>query len=68
MADDQIRTTHPRKPRGVAIIISPEMIEEVLSEWEAEHPGKNAREMSEDEFADRMMAKITASARIIPDA
>lgn len=62
-------TTHKRGPRGVEISISPEMIEQVFLEWEAEHPGRRANmDMGEDEFANRMMAKIRASARIIPDA
>ena len=64
-----MKTTHPRKPRGVEISMSPEMIEEVFAEWEAEHPGRRAHfDMGADEFANRMMVKIRASARIIPDA
>jgi hypothetical protein len=63
-----MKTTHPRKPRGVEISMSPEMVEQVMSEWEAQHPGQSVRDMGADEFANRMMVKIRASARIIPDA
>lgn len=62
-----MKITHKRSPI-VEIGVTPEMIEKVLSEWEAENPGKDAmRDMGEDEFAKRMMLRIRASARIIPD-
>jgi hypothetical protein len=48
--------------------MSPEMVEQVMSEWEAQHPGQSVRDMGGDEFANRMMIKIRASARIIHDA
>lgn len=59
--------TPTRKGRKVELTISREMVEQVLTEWEQEHPGQDAfPDMGEDEFADRMMAKITASARLLP--
>jgi len=45
---------------------SVEMIERVMREWEEEHPGQRAVEMSPEEFADRMMTEIKASARVEP--
>jgi acyl-CoA synthetase (AMP-forming)/AMP-acid ligase II len=53
---------------GVEVSFSPEMIERVLTEWEEEHPGRNAtRDMGADEFTRRMMAEIRASARRIAE-
>lgn len=49
----------------VSISITPAMIEAVMTEWEAAHPGRNAREMTSKEFGDRMMEKIYASAELI---
>lgn len=61
--------THKRGPRGVEISITPEMIERVFREWEAEHPGKHGHlDMGADEFARRMMLKIRDTARIVADA
>jgi hypothetical protein len=50
---------------GVQIEISKDMIEQVMREWESEHPGCLVIDMSPDEFADRMMKKIMASAKIV---
>jgi hypothetical protein len=51
----------------VELSISPEMIERVLAEWEAENPGRDAtRDMGEDEFARRVMAEVRAGARLVP--
>jgi len=43
--------------------IGPDMIEQAMREFEAENPGRKAEEMTATEFADRMMRKITATAR-----
>lgn len=43
--------------------VGPDMIDQVMKEFEAENPGKKADEMSPSEFADRMMKKMKASAR-----
>lgn len=62
-----MKTTHKRGP-NVEISITPEMIEQVFAEWEADHPGRLGHiDMGEDEFAKRMMTKLRASARIIAD-
>jgi hypothetical protein len=41
-------------------------VEAVIREFELEHPGKTARDMSPAEFADRVMKKIKASAKMMP--
>lgn len=46
----------------VSITITPEMIEAVFDEWAAEN---HDREMTKDEYTDRMMRKIYASAELI---
>jgi len=46
--------------------ISEAMIEAVFKEWEAAHPGQNARAMGSSEFADRLMEKFAASGRKLP--
>lgn len=52
------------KTTAIEVSFSPEMIELVLSEWEEEHPGKDATiDMGADEFSRRMMIEIYASAR-----
>lgn len=52
------------KTTTVEVHFSPEVIERVLSEWEEEHPGKDAmKDMGADEFSRRMMIEINASAR-----
>ena len=62
------KTTHPRNPKGVEISITPDMIEDVFIEWEKENPGKRGHiDMGGDEFSRRMMIRIRASARFIPD-
>lgn len=53
--------------RTVELTIAPEMIERVLTEWEDEHPGKDATvDMGPDEFARRVMIEVQASARLLP--
>jgi hypothetical protein len=48
----------------VTLTFTPDDIEAVWREWEREHPGKSARrDMSEDEFADRCIKRLRASAR-----
>jgi hypothetical protein len=47
--------------------VSGSAIEAVMGEFEREHPGKSAlRDMRPEEFADKMMAKILATARMTP--
>lgn len=48
---------------AIELQLGPAMIEEVMREWEREHPGRDASEMTSKEFADRMMAKMFATAR-----
>jgi hypothetical protein len=52
---------------GIELSFGPEMIERVLAEWEAEHPGCHALEMTPDEFARRMMIEIRAGARRVAE-
>ena len=49
----------------IVLNFSAKMIEQVLAEWERENPGKNADEMSGEEFSDRVMAKIKASMTVV---
>lgn len=53
------------KPAAVEIQISKKMIEDVMNEFEREHPGMSCDAMDGKEFADRLMKKIEASARVI---
>lgn len=48
----------------VELQIGPTMIEEVMKDYEREHPGHDASEMTSTEFADRMMAKVMDTARV----
>jgi hypothetical protein len=49
---------------NTTMTFTPDDIEAVWKEWEAENPGKIAhRDMSQDEFAKRCRARIRASAR-----
>jgi hypothetical protein len=41
---------------------SPKIIERIMREWEAEHPGCSAEQMTSEEFAKRMMQAMYASA------
>jgi hypothetical protein len=50
----------------VEFSLSEAMIEAVFKEWEAQHPGQNARAMGADEFTDRLMKKFRASGRQLP--
>lgn len=45
---------------------SPEIVERIMREWEAEHPGCSAEQMTPEEFADRMMQAMRASAIKLP--
>jgi len=47
----------------VTVDLSEDMIEEVCREYELEHPGRTAEAMSAEEFSDRIMVKINASAK-----
>lgn len=47
-------------------LASPAIIEEVMQEWGRENPGRNAEDMTGEEFADRMMKKMYASAVKLP--
>jgi hypothetical protein len=53
------------------IIVELEMreadIEAVIKEFEAENPGKTARDLEANEFADRMLKKIMATATIVEE-
>ena len=42
-------------------------IEAVIKEFEAENPGKTARDLGANEFADRMLKKIMATATIVEE-
>jgi hypothetical protein len=42
-------------------------IEAVVKEFEAENPGKTARDLEPKEFADRMLKKIMATATIVEE-
>ena len=48
------------------ISFSLEMMERVLREWQEENPLRSPNSMTSVEFAQRMMAEIRASARIVP--
>ena len=51
---------------GIQMDFTPEMIEEVWKEWEAEHPGQVARmAMTSGEFAERFVAKMADSAKAV---
>ena len=54
---------HVRMNMAAELQIGPDMIEQAMREFEAENPGRKAEEMTATEFADRMMRKITATAR-----
>lgn len=45
-------------PRAV-IEAGPEMVEAVMKEFEADNPGLSADAMTSEEFADRMMKKMS---------
>ncbi len=48
----------------VIIDISPELIEEVYNEWSKE-TGRRPTDMTPKEFADRMMVKVKAAAKVV---
>jgi hypothetical protein len=52
------------KSRILELQFSKSMIEQVMADYEREHPGV---EMTGKEFADRMMAKIKETARFTDD-
>lgn len=43
---------------------SPEIIETIMREWESEHPGCDASTMDAQEFADRFIEKLYATAQV----
>lgn len=47
----------------VTLTFTPDDIEAVWSEWEADNPGKKLRDMPPGEFADRCMKRLVANAR-----
>jgi hypothetical protein len=49
------------------VMISKDMAEEVIKEFEAENPGKSFYEMSSAEFVERMMEKIKITALPLAD-
>lgn len=51
---------------NVELSFSAEMIERVLREWQEENPLRSPNSMTSAEFAQRMVAEIRASARIVP--
>jgi len=53
------------KPANVEFALSNQMILDVVREYEDEHPGQDGWKMDSKEFADRMMKKVAASARVI---
>lgn len=50
------------KPK-IIIEMGPDDVEEIVRQFEAENPGKNARVMTSKEFADRFMDRLYASAK-----
>jgi len=44
------------------------MIEQVIADYEREHPGHDAAEMTGKEFTDRMMEKMKETARFTDEA
>ena len=51
--------------RMIELNLSVNMIEEVFAEYERENPGRTHLAMSPDDMADRIMAKVMASAKYI---
>jgi hypothetical protein len=47
------------------IWFSEQMIEQVLAEWQQEHPNRRLEEMAGKEFADRLLAKMKFSTAIM---
>lgn len=56
------------KNRTLELQLGTSMIEQVMADYEREHPGHNASEMTGKEFADRMMAKMKETARFTDEA
>ncbi len=51
----------------IELTLTPEMIEETLREWEERNPGRDAvRELSPEKFADLVVEKLLATARLVP--
>jgi hypothetical protein len=53
------------KPMLVDLGISEADVEAVITEYQAANPGKAACDMTPEEFADRMMKKVLATAKMI---
>jgi hypothetical protein len=58
-------TREPEKPVLVELEMREEDVEAVINEFQADNPGKAACDMSNKEFADRMMKKIMATMNVI---
>jgi hypothetical protein len=50
------------------IEITPDTIDRVIREWQAENPGKDISELPSAEFADRMMKALAVTAHEGGDA
>lgn len=53
------------KPVLVELEVREEDIEAVMTEFEADNPGRTARDMTPKEFSDRMMKKIMTTVNVI---
>ena len=51
----------------VQIEMSEKMVQEIMDEWQHQHPGADLDRLSAKEFADRMLVKIKATAKLVPD-
>ena len=60
----KIKTPHRRR-KSAELTLSREMVERVMLGWENEHPTQSVADMTADEFADRMMEQIMASAKFV---
>jgi hypothetical protein len=47
----------------VTFTFTPDDIEAIWTEWETANPGKSARDIPSDEFADRCMQRLKANAK-----
>lgn len=60
-----MKTKPMQKPTITELSLSPAMIEEVWRDFERDHPGLTYRAQTKEDFTERLMAKITASARTV---
>jgi hypothetical protein len=56
------------KNRTIELRAGTSMIEQVIADYEREHPGHDAAEMTGKEFTDRMMEKMKETARFTDEA